>query len=175
MRKKKCKECKEYFQPTRPLQMVCSTKCAYSYQKKLKEKKWRKEKARRKKELMTHSEWLKIAQMTFNKYIRERDKEEKCISCPSKLSGKYDAGHFFSVGSYPNLRFNENNTHGQCVACNQHKHGNINEYRIRLPERIGKEAFVELERKRNEPLKLSIPEIKELISNYKQKIKQLTQ
>ncbi len=124
-------------------------------------------------ELKTHKDWLKDLQKVFNKYIRLRDQGKNCISCNRVLKGKYDAGHFFSVGAYPNLRFNEDNVHAQCVHCNQHKHGNIAEYSIRLPQKIGLERFEELQQSRSSTLKLSIPEIKTKIEVYKQKIKVL--
>jgi hypothetical protein len=40
-----------------------------------------------------------------------------------------------------------------------------------LPFVIGDVAFERLQEKRNDPLKLTIPEIKELIELYKQKVK----
>jgi hypothetical protein len=122
--------------------------------------------------LETHSDWLKKLQKVFNTYIRHRDKDKQCISCKTPLNGrKFDAGHCYSVGAYPNLRFNEDNVHGQCVHCNQHKHGNIHEYMSNLPIVIGDVAFEKLQEKRNDPLKITIPEIKELIEFYKQKVK----
>jgi len=171
MRLKKCKVCKIKFEPMRPLQMVCSAKCGYEYAKIKKQKDWRKEKKKRKEKLMTRSEWMKLAQSTFNKYIRERDIEKGCISCGASLQGvKFDAGHYYSVGSYPRLRFNEDNVHGQCVRCNQHLHGNISEYAHKLPLRIGKSNFDTLVSERNkEPLKLTVNEIKNLIKKYKDK------
>lgn len=177
LKPKKCKYCKFEFQPKRPLESVCSQKCAIEYAKakqRLKvEKEWKTEKKDLKERLKTHSDHLKELQVIFNKYIRLRDKDKPCISCGRALKGKYDAGHFYSVGSYPNLRFNENNVHGQCVHCNQHNHGAMIEYNLRLPERIGQYAYDELERTRNVPLKLTVPEILELKKLYKDKIKTL--
>jgi hypothetical protein len=123
--------------------------------------------------LKTRQEYLKELQTVFNAYIRERDKMLTCISCGKPLRGKYDAGHYFSVGSYPNLRFNEANVFGQCVTCNQHKHGNLIEYGERLVERIGLKAYDELHAAKNGRLSLSVPEIQEQIKLYKTKIKQL--
>jgi len=124
-----------------------------------------------KQSLKTHKDYLSDLQKVFNKFIRLRDQNEPCISCNKPLTGKFDAGHLFSVGAYPNIRFNEDNVHGQCVACNQHRHGNVNEYMVNLPQRIGQERFNKLLKDRNTILKLSIPEIKELINKYKNKIK----
>lgn len=136
-------------------------------------KEWKQQKKEIKQKLETKSEVLKAAQIVFNTYIRLRDKNKNCISCDKKLVGKYDAGHFFSVGAYPNLRFNENNVHGQCVHCNRDKHGNVKEYDLRLQNLLSKEEYSELLESRNKPLKLTLDEVKELIAIYKQKIKEL--
>ena len=120
-----------------------------------------------KEKLQTKSDLLRVAQQLFNAFIRNRDKNKGCISCGATLSGKFDAGHFYSVGSYPNLRFNENNVHGQCVHCNQHKGGNLHEYRIRIVERIGDAALFELGETRNEYHKFTKEEIQSIIDKYR--------
>jgi hypothetical protein len=121
------------------------------------------------------SHWRRDLQQVFNQFIRLRDANKGCVSCGKPLVGKYDAGHFFSVGSYPNLRFTETNCFGQCVECNQHKHGNLLEYREGILERITYEQLEELLAKKNLPLRMTLPEIKERIQYYKNKIKQLKQ
>lgn len=177
---KKCKECKGGFVPSRPLQYVCSPICGINYSRKLNEKKEakaRKEDTKQRKEnLKTHKDWLKDLQTVFNQFIRERDKNEGCISCGTKKTNiQYAAGHFFTVGGFPNVRFDQDNVHKQCnKKCNLELSGNIQDYRPRLIEKIGIERFEALElRARSQPLKLSIPEIKDLIREYRQKIKQL--
>ena len=166
MRKKKCKVCKESFEPLRSLQMVCSPKCGYEYAKQQKDKQWKERKQKIKSDLMTRSEWLNLAQKVFNKWIRERDKDRPCISCGT-YNGKKNAGHYMSVGSTPELRFNEDNVHLQCERCNTHLSGNLINYRIELINRIGVESVEFLERKDHEPMKLTIDDIKELINKYK--------
>jgi hypothetical protein len=128
----------------------------------------------KKEQLKTHKDWLKDLQKVFNKYIRLRDKNQPCISCGVSVDWKKsNASHFFSVGKVPQLRFNEDNVHKSCVRCNKHLHGNLIEYSIRLPKRIGQKRYEKLLDSRNTTLKLSIPEIKELIKKYKEKIKNL--
>ena len=132
-----------------------------------------KEREKIKEKLKTHSEWLNDLQKVFNTYIRLRDKGKPCISCGA-IYGKYTptAGHYFSVGSSPNLRFNEDNVHGQCwYNCNKNKHGNIAEYTPNLIDKIGIDRYNELLNNRNKPLMMSIPEIRNLIFFYKDKIK----
>jgi hypothetical protein len=169
------------FEPVRG-EKVCSVECSIAvinsktYARKY-EKQIRIENAKNKKAILdsikSHSKWLNDLQKVFNSYIRLRDADQPCISCNRPLKGKYDAGHFFSVGAYPNLRFDEDNVHGQCVHCNQHRHGAISEYAIYLPIRIGIEKFESLKERRAKPLKLSIPDIKEMIDYYKLKVKTL--
>lgn len=168
--------CREKFEPKyNSVQMVCSPKCAIDYAKQLEEnkkaKEWIKRKKKMSEEIKTRSEHLKELQKIFNKFIRLRDKDKPCISCGAKLKEKYDAGHFRSVGSTPELRFNEDNVNAQCVYCNQYLHGNLIEYRKGLINRIGEEKILLLENY-SLPLKLSIPEIIELKVKYKDKIKQ---
>lgn len=176
---KKCANCEKEFTPTHSTtQKVCSVTCALEWNKKHPPKNYtndvKKRATRAEKEAtMTHSEWLNLLQKVFNTYIRMRDKDKPCISCGCKLVGKFDAGHFYSVKPYYGLRFHENNIFGQCVQCNQHKHGNLIEYAIRLPQRIGQERFKWLQDNRHITIKYSIPEIKELIKEYKEKTKML--
>jgi hypothetical protein len=163
-------------------EQVCSVECSIAVinsktYKNKEEKRIRIENAKNKKAVLesikSHSKWLSDLQKVFNQFIRLRDADKPCISCNRPLKGKFDAGHFFSVGAYPNLRFDEDNCHGQCVHDNQHKHGAISEYAINLPLRIGVERFESLKNRRAQPLKLSIPDIKELIEHYKLKVKRL--
>ena len=144
---KRCKACKAEFNPVRPLQSVCGPMCALEVSRQATEKKKAKEaqedrkKTREKLDAMrTKPQLVKIAQVSFNKYIRERDLLKPCISCgkpPSTESNQTDAGHFRSVGSAPHMRFVEDNVHGQCKHCNQYLAGNILAYRKGLIERIG--------------------------------------
>jgi len=165
----RCKHCKEKFEPARFNQKYCfNPECVRVWIDTEKSKQWKAKKTKLKKELMSLQDYLKIA----NKYIRLRDKDKGCISCGKALTSKFDAGHFLSVGSYPNLRFNEDNVHGQCVYCNQHQHGNQIEYGLRLPLRISQDAYNRLMNKRGDALKLTLDEIKELIKIYKTKIKE---
>jgi hypothetical protein len=79
----------------------------------------------------------------FRKFIRERDKGEKCISCDSYNTS--DASHFYSAGKYPALEFDPDNCHLACRKCNYFLSGNLLEYRKRLIERIGQEKVARLD------------------------------
>ena len=184
LKQHKCKECSEYYTKFRSTQQVCSVKCAMAMGKRKAEEKRKKlEKAdrleasrrmrERKEKLKSRSDWLKDLQRVFNEFIRLRDADLPCISCGCYHQGQWHAGHYRSVGACPELRFNEDNTHKQCSACNNHLSGNILEYRLGLIEKIGLERVEFLERKDHPPLKLSVEEIKDLIKAYKAKVKEL--
>lgn len=174
----KCRSCKKDFEPLYRNGIIVSRLCLSCITAKAKHKVHRdnaKEKVKAKERLKTHSEWLNDLQKVFNKYIRLRDIGKPCISCGATY-GNYTptAGHYFSVGACPNLRFNEDNVHGQCwYNCNKNKHGNIAEYTPNLIKKIGIDRYDKLLGDRNKPLMLTISEIKELILVYKAKIKQI--
>jgi len=172
---RKCKICRQLFEPTySSLQVTCTNSlCIIEYANQKKTKKNKDEIKKKREDLKPASQWRKELQQVFNTYIRLRDRGKPCISCGRPLHGKYDAGHFFSVGNYPNLRYHEQNVHGQCTHCNQHRHGNLIEYAHNLPSRIGTSQFNELYTLRNTELRLTIDEIKEKITHYKSLIKTL--
>ena len=86
---------------------------------------------------LTTDQLLAKATRVFNRYIRNRDTGKVCISCG--LFKTLQAGHFYSAGKYPGLRFDENNVHGQCLRCNHFMSGNLIEYEKHLRVRIGNE------------------------------------
>ena len=152
MRLKKCPECAEKYQPTRQLQPCCDKiECKASYairhveatRKRRRMQEMNVQRADRKvikvklEAIKPLSKWLKEAQAAFNRWIRKRDEALPCISCGRFHSGAYDAGHYRSVGAAGPLRFDPANVHRQCVPCNQHKSGNVIEYRLGLIQRIG--------------------------------------
>lgn len=177
----KCKNCGDKFEAYKFNFRYCKKeKCRdigvaelLTKQKKAKDKKKRLETRKQKESLLTHKDYLKLLQTAFNAYIRKRDKGLPCISCGKDNNKQFHAGHYRSVGSAPHLRFNETNVWRQCATCNTYLHGNLIEYRKELVNRIGVNKVEWLENY-NEPLKLTIPEIKELIIEYKNKLKKLS-
>jgi len=168
----RCKCCKDKFEPIRFNHKYClKDECIRAFVAETKEKMWKQTKVRMKNELKTTSDWMKEAQKIFNQYIRLRDKHKPCVSCESKLGSKYDAGHYFSSGGHKAVTFDEDNVHGQCVACNQYKHGNLLNYQIGIEKRIGAERLLQLHEKAHQTRKYSADELQELIKTYKQKIK----
>jgi hypothetical protein len=173
---KKCIVCLAEFKQFKTTKKVCSLKCAIEHaknvSKEVKAKEWNKTKKIKKEALKTKQDYIKELQIVFNRFIRLRDKDENCISCGKKLGAKYDAGHYRSAGGNPELRFEENNVHAQCVYCNQHLHGNLINYRLGLIDRYGL-AVVDWLEINHEPKHYSIEELKKLKEYYKQQIKKL--
>jgi len=171
---KRCKQCKQLFEPQyTSLQACCSPKCAIAFSKTEKghehvQKAVKRETRELKKKARENdrSWWLKKTQEDFNKYIRHRDQGQNCISC-GKPPKKANAGHYRTVGSCPELRFNEDNVHLQCEHCNSYRSGAIKEYREGLLNKIGPERLAILEGP-HDPKKYSIDELKRLRAHYKE-------
>ena len=180
-RAKKCRvaECGASFVPARLGQAVCSPACAIIDAPKSREKTRkalaqieRKEIKVRKEKLKSRAEHLKDTQQAFNAWVRERDAELPCISCGRHHQGKYDAGHYRTVGSNPALRFEPLNCHRQCSPCNTRLSGNIVNYRIELVKRIGAEAVEWLEGP-HEAKKYTVDELKAMTADYRAKTREL--
>jgi hypothetical protein len=176
---RKCKVCGNEYTPKRPLQRVDTPKCALEWSRQVgrrngleRQQKERKERREGLEKLKTRRDWLKDAQTVFNAFIRERDKNEPCISCKRWHQGQYHAGHYRTTKAAPELRFNENNVHRQCAPCNNNLSGNILEYRIGLIQKLGKEAVEALEGK-HEPKNYTIDDLKQIIATYQAKLKAL--
>lgn len=176
-----CKICKVRFARTSNiLKPCCSYDCTAKYgmlllknKKEKDERNERKETKKAKEGLLTHSDYIQLLQKVFNTYIRIRDKNLPCISCGTTKDVEYAAGHFHPT-TYQFLRFNEDNVHKQCNKhCNMMKRGNLSEYRPALINRIGIERVQWLDENRHNIFRISIPELKEKIAYYKQKIKEL--
>ena len=168
----RCRNCKEKFEPVRFNQKYCFNKmCVDAWVQEAKVKDWKKTKAKMKAELMTLQDYIKLAQITFNKYIRLRDKGNVCISC-QKPPKKENAGHFYNANNHYNVRFDENNVHLQCEHCNTFLSGNLINYRENLLKKIGAEEFNVLEGKSKVTRKFTKEELKEIIETYKKKIKE---
>lgn len=128
MKPKKCKFCKVSFEPAKPLQQVCTPACAIELHNQVKAKTEKKEKVKIRKELResakTISNYRKDLQIIINKIIRTIDEGHNCISSGRKYKTNDQAGHYYSVGAYPHLRFNLHNIYSQSVADNLYKSGN---------------------------------------------------
>lgn len=142
--------------PSRSMQRVCSISCAIQLAAKQRTRKEaianqeeRKSTKERAEKAKTRGAHLKEAQAAVNAYVRERDFGKPCISCgiPPKqvFGGAIDCGHYRSVGSAQNCRFNLKNLAAQCVKCNRFLGSNSVEMRKGMITRFGIEAIEALE------------------------------
>ena len=181
-RRKRCPSCRMMFVPARSGQAVCGEiECAIAHSKSEKGQATarkaiadlgRKELRASKERIKTKGQYMHEAQAAFNAWVRARDASQPCISCGRHHEGKYDAGHYRTVGSNPALRFEPLNCHKQCVPCNQHKSGDIVNYRISLVLRIGQDKVDWLEGP-HEPRRYTIDDLKAIRADYKARLKQL--
>lgn len=179
IKERSCKWCKQKYSPMRQKQVCCAPECAEMYAAKVRVKLEKINAAEsvkyirlQKEKLKTKSDWAREAQTVFNQFIRLRDEKLPCISCGRFHQGQYHAGHYRTVGSHPELRFEELNVHKQCSVCNNHKSGNIVEYRINLLGKIGAASLEWLEG-HHEPKKYTVEDLKQIKATYKAKLKEL--
>lgn len=168
---KKCKSCGAEFVPSRSLQAACSVRCAIELSRKKTEKEQEKAAKKRLRDL-DRRYWIKRAQSSFNAYIRARDHGLPCICCQRLHGGHYHAGHYRSVGSCPQLRFEPLNCHKSCAPCNLYLSGNLIQYRKNLIEKIGHDSVSWLEGS-HKPKKYSIEDLKKIDAAFKEKTKEL--
>ncbi|MEA1892680.1 MAG: recombination protein NinG [Campylobacterota bacterium] len=178
MKIKKCKICKEEFEPIRQLQPTCSKmSCMIEYSEKFLNKKAKAKKQAERRNLRKFNEndvknLKEKAQTIFNKFIRLRDKNKPCISCNYTGGARQIHASHFRPATNSKLRFNELNVHASCSICNTHLSGNLAEYRLRLIEKIGLSEVEKLE-SINGAYRYSAEELRDIIKKYKKKVKEL--
>jgi hypothetical protein len=142
----------------------------------LKLKSFQKQKTKEMKEnVKTKSDYEKELQKEINTIVRLIDKDQVCISTLKPLNAKFDAGHFYSVGSTPALRFNLNNIFAQSVYANQYLSGDQINFLNGLSQLYGenyKDYVLNLKSVYKE-LKLHIYEIKDKIKIAREIVKEL--
>jgi len=170
----RCKNCREKFEPIRFNHKFClKDECIKAFVEEVKVKQWKTTKKRMKEDLKTLQDWLKETQTIFNKYVRLRDSGLTCVSCDKPINGVKHASHYLSSGGHSAVRFHEDNVWVSCYKCNVMLSGNQIEYRKRLIKKIGVERVEWLEENGNQVKKWTIEELKELIKEYKTKVRQL--
>jgi hypothetical protein len=128
----------------------------------------------------------KKAWTAFSAYIRTRDcvaymttrpelneMQCACITC-GRVYGykKLQAGHFVS-GRTNAVLFDERGVHSQCYGCNVGKSGDAVKYYPIMVERFGQEVVDELIQKRNETVKFTVDELRDMELDYKTRKEEL--
>lgn len=123
-----------------------------------------------------------LTQRVVNKFVRLRDTRPDgigyCISCGCTLeygTQNCQAGHYKSVGSRNDLRFNPDNIHIQCLKCNKYGERDVwIQYRDNLCRKIGIHKVHELEDKSLiEKQDHSDDKLKEIRQHFQAEIKKL--
>lgn len=178
---KRCQNpaCCESFVPSRLGQKVCSPACGLATKDVNADKArkaiadvGRKELRAAKERVKPKGQYMREAQVAINAWVRLRDAALPCVSCGRHHDGQYHAGHYRTVGSNPALRFEPLNIHKQCAPCNNHKSGDIVNYRIELVKRIGAELVEWLEGP-HEPKRYTIEDLKAITAEYRAKTREL--
>lgn len=137
---KACSVCAKPFMPARPMQAVCSPRCAHR-KVRLDKAKEREAFRERKEKIKKRSEWEDECRKIVQKIARLRDRNDGCISChlPATWGGQWHGSHFRSHGAASAVQFHLWNIHKSCSSCNKDKGGNIHDYRPRLIAKIGQD------------------------------------
>ena len=178
MKQPKCKNCKQPFTKTQPLQVACSYSCAIELAKpiakKVIEKKW----TQRKKEYKeSKTDYFDLLQKEINKIARYIDHDQLCISC-QKIPKKKNGCHFKSVGGHENIRYNLLNIYLGCERCNKELGGNVHGYDDGLILVFGKEFWEYLKFQFLQDfhlLQIRETEVKEKLKIARQIVKELEQ
>ena len=171
--------CSIKFVPQRLGQAVCSPACALATKdvnqqkaRKSLDQVGRRELKVRKEKLKSRADHMREVQAAFNEWVRLRDVDLPCVSCGRHHEGQYHSGHYRTVGGNPELRFEPLNAWKQCAPCNNHKSGDIVNYRIELVKRIGVEKVDWLEGP-HEPKRYTVEDLKAIKAAYRAKSREL--
>ncbi|MDD1016888.1 recombination protein NinG [Pseudomonas rubra] len=181
VKQKTCKACSGKFRPSLSTQKACSVKCALDLAKQPDSQKVarkaiatreRREIQVRKEKLKSRADHMRECQIVFNEWVRLRDVALPCVSCGRHHDGQFHAGHYRTVGAHPELRFEPLNVWKQCAPCNNHKSGDIVNYRIEQVRRIGADRVAWLEGP-HQARKYTVEDLKAIKAEYRAKIKRL--
>lgn len=114
--------------------------------------------------------------IVFSRYVRLKDSDlygyNECYCCGKRENWKFqDCGHFIPR-SHMYTRFSENNCKPCCQSCNRMKDGNLSAFARHLEQDNPGSVESLLEQGRL-VYKYTIEELKQLISEYTHKLKQL--
>lgn len=134
--------------------MVCSVDCAMNLQKGKMDvtATWK------------HKDWLQKLQADINHLVRVIDNEHDCISQKTAWEDNMmDAGHFYSRGGSPVIRFHLLNIWAQSKYANNHLGGDYGNFRMNLVDLYGEDkvAIIDELKVSEVSRKWVIPELKD--------------
>lgn len=121
----------------------------------------------------TRNEKIRKLDQLVSEYVRKRDCENPgtCISCGRPINfSTCECGHYIDR-KHMATRFDENNCNAECPACNRFDATHLTGYKRNLTLKIGLKSFCEIEAKKYTDVHFSEREIEEMITYYKQLLK----
>jgi len=179
--KRKCKGCEAWYRPEEGDNLnikCCSQKCVEKVLKAHRKKQLAKAKAKVRKVKATAvrkkknklSTRKRAAKEACHAYIRFRDKGGSCICCEKPLGDDYQAGHFQESGSNSQIRYHEDNIHGQRLQCNYYRGGDIGHYEDNLRAKSGNDRVDYLLANRGGVVKRTADDLRAIEKYYKEKL-----
>jgi hypothetical protein len=120
------------------------------------------------------SKLIKKLDVVFSQWVRLSNADHSgyctCVTCEKRFHWKeIQAGHFMSRKHY-STRWDENNVHPQCVACNVYRAGEQYKYSVFLGQYQAEELYL----KSQELVKYTNVELEEMIEDYTERLKEIT-
>lgn len=120
---------------------------------------------------------VKKLDKVFSQWIRAKHMNDsgliECYTCKVKKNfNEIQAGHFMSRKSY-STRWNEKNVFPQCIGCNMFKCGMQYEFGKRLDKDFGKGTAEKLSKLSKQTIKITTPELLEMIKEYEERLTNL--
>ena len=122
-----------------------------------------------KENIRNKSYYEKQLEKLVNEIVRLIDVDKGCISCDHGWDGnvtrQFHAGHHYSVGSNPQLRYHFYNIFKQCSICNSWKSGNEREYDKGIEKHYGINVleYCQTLKSKYQELHLTVDELKQAI------------
>lgn len=163
----------------------CAAEVAVQIRKKQQDKARREERAKDRKtreERKDRGELIAEAQQAFNELVRFEDADKPCISCGTTnpiqrgiTGGVWDAGHYWSRGHAPHLRFDRRNVHKQCKGCNRPGGCTRAQFAKGMEARIGAADLAELDAAAKDatPVKWTKDELREMRDGWRKRLSEL--
>ncbi len=116
----------------------------------------------------------------FSKYVRIRDiisgEHCRCKTCGKPIHWKYEAecGHFVTR-NHPMTRYNEQNCHAQCSACNNHNKGEQFKHGAEIDKMYGEgtaQSLIDLGSIRGQKIHGKLA-LKDIAKEYRKKARQI--
>lgn len=126
---------------------------------------------------LTTPQLIKKADRLFSKVVRLSEADAngmcQCVSCGRSYHWKkLHAGHY-AARTFGATRFDQENTHSQCVFCNTFSSGNPAGYASYIKNKYGSNKIDELWQKAKQPFKWDREELLKLIERLKSEVMHL--